>query len=115
MKCLQSFGVMHGGLKPCNVLFDESHRIQIADFWRSRLDAHEGAATAHRVESKFEPPWTQSGVFSFALTLFEIVIDLPALRRTIGSQGFAKLPVNACERIEIPEFVPKFVSVLIDS
>jgi serine/threonine-protein kinase len=32
MKFLNIFGLIHGGLKPSNVLFDESHRVPIADF-----------------------------------------------------------------------------------
>jgi hypothetical protein len=54
-------------------------------------------------------------VFSFALVLFEIVAGLPALGKTSVSEELAKLPVNACERVEIPGFVPEFVAELIES
>jgi serine/threonine protein kinase len=123
MEFLHSLALIHGGLKPSNVLFDEYHRIRIADFGRSRLDLRESAATARGVASEFEAPEMRSGeectakidVFSFALILFEIVVGFPALRRTGASEGLGKLPVNACESVEIPGFVPEFVSVLIVS
>jgi hypothetical protein len=54
-------------------------------------------------------------VFSFTLILFEIVADLPAFRSTSTSEELGKLPVDTCERIAIPRFVPEFVSVLIES
>jgi hypothetical protein len=53
--------------------------------------------------------------FSFAFILFEIVVDLPALRRKSTSDELGKLPVNACECVEIPGLIPEFVSVLIES
>jgi hypothetical protein len=53
-------------------------------------------------------------VFSFALILFEIVVGLPALGRTNASEELGKLPVNACERVESPGFVPTFIYVLIE-
>jgi serine/threonine-protein kinase len=103
MKFLHSFRLIHGGLKPSNVLFDEYHRIQIADFGRSRLDARESAATAHAIESEFEALEARSAeertakvdVLSFALILFEIVVGLPALGKTSTSEELGRLPVNA--------------------
>jgi serine/threonine protein kinase len=123
MRFLHSFGLIHGGLKPSNILFDEYHRIQIADFGRNRLDLRKSAATARGVGSEFEVPEMLSGeertakidVFSFALILFEIVVGLPALGETSTSEQLGKLPVNARERAEIPAFVPEFVSALIKS
>jgi serine/threonine protein kinase len=123
MKFLHSLRLIHGRLKPSNVLFDEYHRIQIADFGQSRLDSRESAATARGVVSGFAAPEMLPGeertakidVFSFALILFEIVVGLPALGRTSPSEELGKLPVNACECVEIPGFVPEFVSVLIES
>jgi serine/threonine protein kinase len=75
------------------------------------------------VASEFEAPEMRSGeertakidVFSFALILFEIVVGLPALEKTNTSEGLEKLPVNACEHVEIPGFVPEFLFVLIES
>jgi serine/threonine protein kinase len=115
--------MIYGGLKPSNVLFDEYHRIQIADIGRSRRDPRESAAAARGVASEFEPPEIRSGeertakidVFSFALILFEIVVGLPALGKTSTSEGLGKLPVNVCRRVEITGFVPGFVSELTES
>jgi serine/threonine protein kinase len=75
MKFWHSFRLIHVGLKPSNVLFDESHRIQIANFGQSRLDARESAAIERGVESELEAPemWSAEertvkvDVFSFAL------------------------------------------------
>jgi serine/threonine protein kinase len=104
---LHSFGLIHGCLKPSNVLFDEYHRIRIADFGRSRLDPRESAASGCRVGSEFEAPEMRSGkertakidVFSFSLILFEIVAGFPALGRTRASKECGKLPANACEKV----------------
>jgi serine/threonine protein kinase len=123
MKFLHSFGLIHGRLTPNNVLFDECHRIQIADFGQSRIDPRESAATARGVASEFAAPEMLSGekptakmdVFSFALILFEVLIGWPALGGTNPSEELTKLPVNAYEWIVIPGFVPKFVCDLIES
>jgi hypothetical protein len=103
MKFLHSFGLIHGGLKPSNVLFDEHHRIQIADFGQSPLDPRESAGTARGVASELaaremlssEERTAKIGVFSFALILFEIMVDLPALGRTsiVWSESTCPSPV----------------------
>jgi hypothetical protein len=40
---------------------------------------------------------------------------LPNSSTNYASEQLGKLPVNACERAEIPVFVPTFVSVIIKS
>jgi serine/threonine-protein kinase len=123
MKFLHSFGLIHDCLKPGNVLFDESHRIHIANFARTQFDLPESAAIVGRAASEFavaemlsgEERAAKIGVFAFALILFEIVVGLPAVGRTIASEELGKLPVNACERVEITGFVPTFIYALIES
>jgi serine/threonine protein kinase len=61
MKFLHRFGLIHGGPKSSNTLFDEHHRIQTIDCGRSLLDMHESATTARGVASKFAAPEMQSG------------------------------------------------------
>jgi serine/threonine protein kinase len=116
MKFVHSFGLIHGGLKQSNVLFDESHRVQIAAFGRSRLDLRGSAATARGVGSEFETPEMPSGeertakidVFSFALILFEIVVCFPALGKTSPSEEIGKLSMNACEPVQISACLSEF-------
>jgi serine/threonine protein kinase len=119
MKFLHSFGLIHGCLKPNNVLSNESYRIQFTDCRRTRFDPRESAAIECGIASEFAAPEPRSSeestakidVLSFALILFEIVIRLPVVGRTSASEELGKLPMNTCERFEIPGFVPKFVSV----
>jgi hypothetical protein len=54
-------------------------------------------------------------VFSFSLILFEIVVSFPVLGRTGASEELEKLLINGCERVEIPGFVPSFISMLVES
>jgi serine/threonine protein kinase len=123
MQFLHSFGLIHGCLKPSNVLFDKYHRIQIADFGQNRFDRRESPATACGIGLEFPALEMRPGeecsakidVFSFTLILLEIVACLPALGKVNRSEELRKLPVNACERVEIPGFVSEFVSVLIKS
>jgi hypothetical protein len=41
-------------------------------------------------------------------------IYVKALGRISSSEELRRLPVNVCERLEIPGFVPKFLSVVIE-
>jgi hypothetical protein len=96
IRFLHGFGLLHGRLNSRNILFDEEHRIQIADFSTIRLES--GVIGGFSGED-----WTpRVDVSGFAVLLFEI---------TAGSQ----MPQTAVENGEItlPSGVPVFVSEII--
>jgi serine/threonine protein kinase len=119
LRFVQTVGLVCGNLKPSNILFDESHQIQIVDIYPSRAESHRRAVhhrSAERVRevpSKFVAPEVLSGepltekadVFSFASILLSIVMNSPVGQtdeRTIAGHS-------------IPESVPQFVYNLIIS
>jgi serine/threonine protein kinase len=85
---VHTFGFAFGNLKPSNILFDESHRIQIVDIVPSQSAPHcrenfdESAQRVNGAPSEFAAPEVLSGhkltqkadVFAFALILFSIVV-----------------------------------------
>jgi serine/threonine protein kinase len=125
MKFVHRFGWFWGNLKPSNILFDESHQIQIVDIVPNREESHcrenfDGSALkANGVPSEFAAPEVLSGrkltqkadVFAFASILFSIVVGHRPLRETAERSGRAERPVIVGDAI--PGFVPDFVSQLI--
>jgi serine/threonine protein kinase len=112
-------------LKPSNILFDESYRIQIVDIipnWaelHSRENFDESTRKANGVPSEFAAPEVLSGrkltekadVFAFASILFSIVVGHRPLRETVERSGRAERPLIVRDALQA--FVPDFVSQLI--
>jgi hypothetical protein len=97
LRYAHSFGLLHGGLKASNVLFDGEGRIQIADFRPMRRDggfSGDGEAWSPRAD-----------VWAFAMLLHEIVV---------GSPG--PLPSGVDGEVNVISFpgVPVFVSEIIE-
>jgi serine/threonine protein kinase len=125
MRFVHSFGLVCGNLKPRNVLFDESHRIQIVDIVPNRAESHsredfdESARQANGMPSVFPAPEVLSGrkltqkadVFAFASILFSIVVGHHPFRDTAERSGRAERPLIVCD--VLPAFLPDFVSQLI--
>jgi serine/threonine protein kinase len=127
MRFIHSFGLVCGNLKPSNILFDESHRIQIVDIipnWAKlhfRENFNESALKANGLLSEFASPEVLSDgkltqkadVFAFALILFSIVVGhCPFGETDERSDRERKLLIVGDT---IPGFVPDFVSELIQS
>jgi serine/threonine protein kinase len=125
MRFVHSFGFAFGNLKPSNIHFDESHRIQIVDIVPSRSESHcrenfdESAQRANGAPSEFAAPEVLSGrkltqkvdVFAFALILFSIVVGHRPVGEAGERSGRAERPPIFSDAI--PGFVPGFVSQLI--
>jgi serine/threonine-protein kinase len=125
MSFVHSFGLVCGNLKPSNILFDESHRIQIVDIIPNWAELHNrenfdgSALNANRVPSEFAASEVVSGrkvtqkadVFAFASILFSIVVGHRPFRETAERRGHAEMPFIVRDALQA--FVPDFVSRLI--
>jgi serine/threonine protein kinase len=115
LQFVQSFGIIHGDVQPSNILFDESHRIQIVDIFRYRSDSHKQES---RQGSRWSAPEVVSGesltrksdVFSFALILLAIVVGHHDFQKPEGDEDGCVFSGDV-----IPWFVPAFVTRLIKS
>ncbi|CAL4897710.1 unnamed protein product [Urochloa decumbens] len=80
--------VVHGDIKPSNIMLDDSHGTKLGDFGLARLGDHGGRwhttkavlGTAGYIDPEFvntRHPSTQSDVYSFGIVLLEIVSGRP--------------------------------------
>jgi serine/threonine protein kinase len=91
LRFAHSLGLLHGGLKASNVLFDTDRRIQIADFSPIRLET--GDAEPFSGEE-----WSPAAdVCAFLSLLFEIAVGRP------GAQPGAAPPIPAFVSARIEE------------
>jgi serine/threonine protein kinase len=83
LRFAHGLGLLHGGLKASNVLFDAERRIQIADFSPIRLETGD-------TEPSLGEGWSVAAdVCAFASLLFEIAVGRP------GAQPGAAPPISA--------------------
>jgi serine/threonine protein kinase len=126
LRFVHSFGLVCMNLKPSNILFDESHRIQIVDivpnqtalYCRENFD--ESTRKANRVPSKFVAPEVLAGrkptqkadVYSFVLILFSIVVGHYLFEET-DDRGCCAERDLIVDGDAIPRYVSGFVRQLI--
>jgi serine/threonine protein kinase len=128
LRFVHSFGLVCMNLKPSNILFDESHHIQLVDivpnqaslYCRENFD--ERTRRANRVPSKFvapevligHKPTQKADVYSFALILFSIVVGYYPFEETDDWGCCAERDVIVDDDA-IPSCVSGFVRQLIRS
>jgi hypothetical protein len=97
LRFAHGLGLLHGAVKPSNILFDADRRIQIADFSPIRLKTG-------TIEPFSGEEWTPTADTSaFASLLFEIAVG-----------GTATPPIGAVGGPPFPAAVPAFVSRMIE-
>ncbi|KAJ2919114.1 hypothetical protein MD484_g1291, partial [Candolleomyces efflorescens] len=89
MKYLHEIGIVHGDVKPDNIMINENGRVQIIDFGLSKFQPMSGFTTTHEghrcprycapellrqeQEEGFIKPTFESDVFGFAMAVLEIL------------------------------------------
>jgi serine/threonine protein kinase len=117
MKSAHEHGVVHGSLRPTNILFDDEHCVHIVDFGLKDFEryADDEEEENEEVEEEEEVEDAEKAdIFSFACLMFHVLVD----RKTCHSVGFDEKEnerVNNGEFPKIPEFVPMFVQELIEN
>jgi serine/threonine protein kinase len=118
MRFVHSFGLVCGNLKPSNILFDESHQIQIVDIIPNWAELHnrenfdENVQRANGATSEFAAPEVLSGrtltqkadVFAFALILFSIFVA-HLLKRAMGGRSGRSSSVIHFEHLFLISFL----------
>ena len=122
MKHIHSHGLLHRDLKPSNVLLDEEHHPHLCDFGSSRSFSNEVTMTGLPPVTLYyaapelcdeEVCYSEKiDVYSFGMTLYEIVTGNLALRHL--NQMQVPVFISRGKRPEIPESVLPFMRELIE-
>jgi serine/threonine protein kinase len=117
MQSAHELGIVHGSLKPNNILFDDNHCVHVVDFCSTRfeskcdekydqdeMDDNDAIENAKKVD-----------IFSFASILFSILVDDDIVSDSLPFDEEENQKMKDGELPLIPEFVPSFVRELLEN
>jgi serine/threonine protein kinase len=118
MESAHRHGIVHGSLKPNNILFDEDHCVHIVDFDSSLFQSHQKCVKEMNDMDEDDgeeilKDGKNSNVFSFASIMFAVLVDQSQLSNSLPFDEKEDARTNNGEFPMIPEFVPEFVRELI--
>jgi serine/threonine protein kinase len=117
MKSAHDLGIVHGSLKPNNILFDEAHYVHVVDFGVSSYQGGSGQDEPYRIYegSEEEEDGTSIDIFSFAKILFGILAHRDAVSHSILFDEEENQIMNEGQLPTIPPFLPIWVQELISN
>lgn len=116
--------VMHGNLKPSNIMLQSNGLVRILDFGlvRSELGSRESSTRELQYEQReymaperlfFEPQSPASDIYSLTMTLFEMIAGKPIHRIVSSEQEHEKKIHSYCKKLLSPlKLSPEFKEAL---
>jgi serine/threonine protein kinase len=118
MQSAHRHGVVHGSLKPNNILFDEDHHVHIVDidsshFRSTSKETNETNEMDDDNSDEMLKDAKNADVFSFASVMFYILVGRSSSSDSLPFDEYENQRTKNGEVPMIPGFIPKFVRKLI--
>src|SRR5437867_1313374 len=128
VETLHSMGLVHGALRPCNVMVLEDGRVKLMDVELARLRDAESMKAVVAAEPPAEylapeqirqaPVTDKADVYAFAAILYEMLCGVPpfhaATREAILQKHLTEAPVPMRRRRAVPVSVESAVALALD-
>lgn len=88
LACAHSYGLIHGNLRPSNILFAEKNHLKLADFG---FPPHSYGDDAHWYHPVNEPVSTATDIYAMAVILFQLITNELPTNHWLGLKNRWKL------------------------
>ena len=97
--CAHEAGVLHGNIKPSNILVTKSGHAKLADFGRPNMVVG-NAAYVSPEQIADQPLDARSDVYSFGVVLHQLLTEVPSGLRLVVEKALEKDPGNRYQSMQ---------------